>query len=251
MTIEMIDAIPRHLLMPQQTELVFTIVCGIGLVLSLVYMLLQIRKRGDLVPLYVYIGAALAFFYEPFADYIVLVYFPEQGQLAAIDIVDRKVPWFMFFSYVWYIAPFAVFFLDWVEKGISRSAWWGSFVVALVLGTLFEELGILLGLWTYYGEQPFRLFGLPLWIPFGFMCFVYGYAALVHGIVKYLPRNVHWIIAPTGPLAISGIHVATALPATSALYTTSNSGLLYLWATISILLSMMFLWALSQVYVKD
>ena len=251
MILETIDAIPRHLVMPQQTEMIFTTICGVGLILSLVYMALQIRKRGDLVPLYAYVGAALAFLYEPFADYMVLVYFPEQGQLTAIDVVDRRVPWFMFFSYVWYIAPFAVFFLNWVEKGITRSAWWGLFVLALVLGTLFEELGIYLGLWTYYGEQPFRLLGLPLWIPFGFMCFVYGYAALVHGVVNNLPKNVHWIIAPAGPLTISGVHVATALPATSALYSTSDTVWLYVWATVSILLSMMFLWVLSLLYVKD
>ena len=94
MIFETIDAIPRHLVMPQQTEMIFTTICGVGLILSLVYMALQIRKRGGLVPLYAYVGAALAFLYEPFADYMVLVYFPEQGQLTAIDVVDRRVPWF-------------------------------------------------------------------------------------------------------------------------------------------------------------
>ena len=64
MILETIDAIPRHLVMPQQTEMIFTTICGVGLILSLVYMALQIRKRGDLVPLYAYVGAALAFLYE-------------------------------------------------------------------------------------------------------------------------------------------------------------------------------------------
>ena len=157
----------------------------------------------------------------------------------------------MFFSYVWYIAPFALFFLSWVEKGISKSAWWIAFAIAFVLGTLFEEVAIYLGLWIYYGEQPFRLFGLPMWIPFGFMCFVYGYAAMVRTIVHKLPKDAHWLIAPMGPLTISGVHVASSLPATSALHTTTDVGWLSLWAAVSILLSVLFLWALSLAYVRD
>ena len=29
---------------------------------------------------------------------------------------------------MWYLAPFAVFFLDWAKAGIKASAWWGRLV---------------------------------------------------------------------------------------------------------------------------
>ena len=251
-SLETIAPIPRYMIVPQQTEMVFTVICFVGMLLTIAYMVIKIRQRGDLIPLYISIGALLAFFYEPFAHHMIWTYFPEQGQMTAIDVVGRKVPLFMVFAYVFYIAPFVIFFLDWVEKGITRKAWWISYAIAVVLAALFEELGIFLGLWTYYGDQPYRLFGFPLWLGFGFIsAFVYGYAAVAYGMMKNLPKRVHWIIAPAGPFVISGVHLGAILPATIALNTTMNMVWLYVWTTTSILLSLMFIWVLSLLFVKD
>ena len=241
---------PLGMTLPPVAQTVSLWINAIMVVLAVVYLLWQTRRRGDLVPIYVGIGAIAAILYEPLADHLVLVFFPPEGQVTSIEAWGRRIPLYLHLSYLWYLAPFAVVFLEWAKKGITASAWWTSWAVIWVLAAAFEEIFIKYGLWVYYGEQPFRLIQLPLWIPFTFVCFVFAIAAGVDGIVRFIPRRYHWLIVPAVPMLITGSHTAVSLPAATALNTTQDPLLLAIAAAASIVLSLLFIWTLSLLYVR-
>ena len=242
---------PLGMVLPPVAQTVALWLNAIMVVVAIGYLLWQTKRRGDLVPIYVAIGAIVAILYEPLADHLVLVFFPPEGQVTSIEAYGRRIPLYLHLSYLWYLAPFAIGFLDWAKKGITARAWWTTWAVIWVLATAFEEVFIKYGLWVYYGEQPFRLIELPLWIPFTFVCFVFAIAAGVDGIVKFIPRRHHWLIVPAVPMLITGSHTAVSLPAAMALNSTQDPAVLYIAGTASIVLSLLFIWTLSLLYVKQ
>jgi hypothetical protein len=82
------------------------------------------------------------------------------------------------------------------------------------------------------------VFGVPLWCPVTYSAFLMTISIGLQLMVKQLDRGHHWLIMFGLPLAMAGGHCAVSLPAAAAMYTTSNHALIWLGATISIILSL-------------
>ena len=66
-----------------------------------------------------------------------------------------------------------------------------------------------------------------------------------------LDRKLHWLIIPGLPMFMWGGHLAITMPASTAVFTTSEPLWLWVGATITMALSVTLAWAVSQVFCKD
>jgi hypothetical protein len=213
---------PSNVVMPATAQHVFLVVMSAMAVAAVGFSIRESRRRGDIVPLYLLAGAAVAIFYEPLGDFLVLALYPIRHQTGWIQMFGHKVPLFIEILYFWYFCPFVLLFMRMAQRGFTARSWWALWGGALAFASGFEVLGLHLKTWLYYGHQPLVVLKLPLWIPFTYVSFLFAIGAGVYGIANHLGRRHHWLIVPAMPLLLAASHAATSFPGASALYSTSD-----------------------------
>jgi len=159
------DTFPLDAVVPAPWQLVFTIAFGIPAFAFCIYAIYLLIKEKDLVPLLIMIGAAIATYEEPIVDVLAKCWWPAVGQWTAIEAFDRPIPWLCVFAYMAYYGGMVILLARAFEKGVSRKQFFTVFYIAIIANVAMEPIPLNLGLWMYYGDQPFAIFGYPLYWP--------------------------------------------------------------------------------------
>lgn len=101
------------------------------------------------------------------------------------------------------------------------------------------------GLWTYYGEQPFRVGGIPLWC-----AFINGHSFIASAVVlvlllRVLPQNRQFLIIPVMPAVVLGTHTAGLMAGLSAVSSTSNSTMTTAGTLVALAFTVLMCWIYS------
>ena len=199
---------PSGLVTPYTAELVFTLLGAIPLAAVLVAAVRNlVRGRGPLL-LFCLIGGGLAALYEPFVDVLGLVYL-QNGSLGTFTLLGRTMPLFVPIIYPWYVGGLAYLTYCKLSQGLSRRALFGLWAVFALVNFALEAPGLLTGVYTYYGKQPWNLWGHPLW----WGC-VNGLTALLAGALVYALR----------PHLTTNLRLAAVIPVVYMADGISNAG---------------------------
>ena len=217
--------VPVRALMPHTTQTILIIAMAVLAAASVTYAFRESRRRGDLVPLFLVVGAGLAVFYEPLGDTLVKVYYTERGQETWIHAFGLDIPAFIGLLYLWYMPVGAYVLMRLSERGISRRTWWTIWGSFLTFAISFEMLVLTAGgtTWIYHGTQAFKVLHVPVLTPFTYVSFVVTIALGVCAMARFLPRSRHWLIVPAVPMLMVCGHAATSLPLAIALYSPTTS----------------------------
>ena len=235
---------PHGVTMPSTAQIVLLVTMSAFALAAIAFVLRETRVRKDLIPVYLLVGAAIAIFYEPLGDFLVLAFYPVRHQIGWITMFGHKVPAFIEVLYFWYFCPFVLVFLRLARKGFTPRTWWTLWAGTLAFCCGFEILGLHLKTWLYYGPQPLVVAKLPLWVPFTYVSFLFAISAGVYGIATRLDRRYHWLVIPATPLLLAASHAAISFPAASALYSTTNKTVILLAAIASIAAAALLSWGL-------
>jgi hypothetical protein len=124
------------------------------------------RGRGPIF-LWCLIGGAIAVVWEPIVDVLGQCWLPSRGQhWIAFTLLNRHIPLMMPFVYSWFVGGQAYLFYLLFKRGIDRRRLFGLWGVVFLVNIALETPGIATGVYTYYGHQPFDLWGFPLWWAF-------------------------------------------------------------------------------------
>src|SRR5437764_4940195 len=137
--------VPVRALMPHTTQTILIIAMAVLAAASVTYAFRESRRRGDLVPLFLVVGAGLAVFYEPLGDTLVKVYYTERGQETWIHAFGLDIPAFIGLLYLWYMPVGAYVLMRLSERGISRRTWWTIWGSFLTFAISFEMLVLTAG----------------------------------------------------------------------------------------------------------
>jgi hypothetical protein len=248
---KILDQVPWDAVMPAGPQSILIALSVLLFALSLWYIVIEIRRRGDWVPLYAFLGGGLIIVYEPLGDILVSVLYPIHGQIGWIDMFGRQIPLFIGVLYFWYMSVPALYFLRRVEQGLTKAALWRLYGMTLAIAIAIELFGVNLDAWVYYGPHPYVLFGVPLWCPLTYSAFLMTISMGLHAMVQALDRRHHWLIVLGVPLFMSGGHAACALPAAAAMFTTSDPLWIALGGAASIGLSLLLVYTASQIFCVD
>ena len=237
--------------MPQGPQLFFIIFNAAILIAAIVFVVSELRRRKDAVPLFIFIGAGLAIFYEPLGDMLVSALYPHQHQIVWINTFGRKIPLFIGLLYFWYMSVPTLIFLRALEKGLTTRLVWTMYATTIAIATAYELLGVNLGAWLYYGEHAFQVFGVPLWAAFTYGGFCFVLCAGTDILLKVLDRSQQWLLIPALPLLLAGGHCALALPGATPMFSDWSMAWRYAGASLSIGLSMVLVWGVSKAYCRQ
>jgi hypothetical protein len=200
--------------MPAALQTVLLILTGIAAAGVLVWSVLRWVRHRDPLALWVILGTQLAAPYEGLGDRLLHVYYPELGQIGFLYAFGRDVPLFVQLLYLPYIVSFVVFFVRRLQtSGFTTRSWWTTWVLALVSTNVMEMAVLQFGpAWTYYGDQPVVVFGIPVWVALTNTTFLFSIATAAYVITARTARRLHWLVVPATVICLAAGHAVIAFP---------------------------------------
>ena len=190
---------------PEPAGTIFLIGTSIIMVAILVWWAIghQRQKHGWVLPL-VFAGTALsAIMIEPIYDNTLLYWYPVENSLAFFHGYERTIPWYVPLGYAWFFGGSAYLVWRVIDAGASARRIWQLFFATAAVDWLAVSICEWLELSAFYGNQPYHIFGSPIWFSF---CDATGGFVLGAALAKFVPyldgaRRLWLLILPSFPYA--------------------------------------------------
>jgi hypothetical protein len=153
---------PVDLSAPSTGSWVFTILCAVLLSGATIWAL-QRASKGDNLGLFALAGGFVASLIEAMLDNLGLLWFATDNHAIVFHAFGRSMPFFVVAGYAFYFGAMAYYTVYAIGKGKSGRYLWGIYAFGWVFDWALETTGSGLGLYHYYGPQPFNVFDIPLW----------------------------------------------------------------------------------------
>jgi hypothetical protein len=226
-------------------QAVFTVGVTIPWVIAVALAIRSLVKHGSPALGLFLVGGALCTFWEPVVDVLGMCFFPRTNQWVGLEVFGRPIPLFMWPVYSWFVGGQAYLFWRAFQNGISARTIWRAWLAICLVNVVLETPGLLMNVYTYYGDQPFNPWGLPLWWPP-----VNATMPLVAGFVIYQvwPHLIGWrklAVVALLPMADGMANAATALPVWTTLNTQLGKAATYPAAVVTAGLAALVVWCIT------
>jgi hypothetical protein len=213
-----------------------TIAPSLALLVAVGFGIREWRRTGQPLLLAVLIGGALCTLIEPVVDAVGQVYLREHNATLVFTLAGRGMP-------IW-VPPFwAVFgglqtylFCNLLRSKPDTRRYWKVVLTVFSIALFLEVPSTALGLYEYFGHQPFNPTGMPLWWLFTYLGGL-GAAALIVGHPEIFRGPRVFLAVPLVPSAIAGWMAATGWPTFLALQSGAGLAVTYPAAVVTAVLS--------------
>jgi hypothetical protein len=235
---------PVEMVMPPINTAV-AIANGAILALVALWVAKQARRDRSPIPLLILLGAAVSSLQEPIYDIVGAVWYPDHQSVAYLRAFNVSIPLWLIPGYAWYIGGLGNYMVKVMRDGGGRPLWQYYFVFWLANFAL-EMPGLNLGIYRYYGDQPFRLFGFPLWMAVtnGLMPLMIG--ALFNSLRGVLKGPAVLLTVVLVPMVVGTAQIAAGWPIWLAL----NAGIGVSGTSAAALVSLAFAFCIIYVLSK-
>jgi hypothetical protein len=239
---------PWDMVMNQTGQTVFTVFVIIPWVVLLALAGRALVRDRSAAPLLFMLGGMCSIVMEPVVDVMGMCFFPIHGQWVGLEtFAGRPVPIFMWPVYSWFVGGQAFLLWRTLQRGtLTGPRLWRHWLTAWGVNIVLETPGVLMGVYTYYGAQPFNLWGLPLWWP-AVNATMPVVAAF--GVHKSWPHLRGWrllAIVPLVPMADGLVNGGLAWPTWSALHSDVGYAATYPASILTIALAALAIWVLTN-----
>jgi len=213
-------------------------------VLTLLWSLYRSKVEGSLSPLYYCVGGALTCFLEPILTRLLDATHAQVGQRVAFESLGQMVPWHAAISYTFYFGlAYLLLVPAFRERRFTARAVWGILLGVTASAWLYEVPLIRIGLWKYYGEQPYQVFGVqPFYWSAASMAMLLVPTTLIARYEDYLKGWRKILIMPLAPIGAIGGAAGTCWPIWFALNSPYGYGVKFFAATLTIAFTVFVAW---------
>jgi hypothetical protein len=244
-------AAPVDMVMPAMAQLIFIVANGVICAAAFVYAEVHRRRTRSAIGYLLLLAGAATVINEPVVDVLGLCWFADKGSIGLFRAWGFTIPAFMLPVYGWYVGGQALLAFDAIQSGITTRRLFRMYAVFALVNAALEIPGLNMGIYAYYGIQPFELLGFPLWWPICNALMPIVMAAIVSRLLPYLPGPRRVLIVLLGPMAAGMTNGAIAVPTWVAL----NSGT-PLWGTrvaalVSLIMGLTLAFLVSRIVAID
>ncbi|WP_330254954.1 hypothetical protein OG874_10635 [Nocardia sp. NBC_00565] len=171
-----------------------------------------LARRGEILGVVVLVGGLLTSLFEPLADYIGLLWFADDNVGITLNLVGRHIPLYVVLGYMFFFGLLGYVDYRAIVLGAGKKYFIYSFATAFFFDWVLQSTGAAFDLYSYFGNDPFRVFGAPLW-----WFAIDGSATILIAFVLFLLRHrmVGWgrlLPAVTVLPIYAGWNAAVGLP---------------------------------------
>lgn len=170
-------------------------------------------KHRSIWPLIIIASGFIMFPLEPVYDDSFHIWFYNGGDIWPFYTSYGMVqPIWVPITYLWIYGGPALLVARRVEAGLSRRGVIKLAVFVYAVFTIFELVGVNLGVYGYYGSQAFQIAGFPIWMSVNntAICIVGG--VLFAHMRKRLEARAVWASVITMPLVFGALSLGAAFP---------------------------------------
>ena len=228
----------------------FTLWAGGFALLVLPYVLYRLRRYGDTVLLFTWIGGFICSLGEPMLDHLGHLWWPTNLPGPAFSAYDLNVPLLIPPCYVAFVAMTGYFAYRMMQRGLTARQVFYVWLAIASTDLALEFPGVLTNVYRYYGNEPFYLGNFPMhwgWLN--------GTGMLMVGFLLYLVvprlRGVQKGLVLLVPVtAFLGSYGMTAWPA----FMSINANLSGVWMDLvdafSLVLCLLVVWGVAETVAK-
>ncbi|MCW3014514.1 MAG: hypothetical protein JWO02_1606 [Solirubrobacterales bacterium] len=200
-----------------------------------------------MLPVYLFAAGALGVVLEPYTNVLGLAAYPEIGQATWLRSLGRDIPVYVGLIYLFYWAPMWLLLVDWFAAGIRVRTYW-MLCGALVIGALVVDvIAIHYRLWVFYGQQPLRVGGMPVWWAFANSHALIASTVALSLLLKVLPRGRQFLLVGLMPAIMVAAHTGGSVAATCTVGSTNDRTVTLLGTSATVVLILGLLWVYSLV----
>ncbi|HTK65807.1 MAG TPA: hypothetical protein VL595_25720 [Pseudonocardia sp.] len=145
-----------------------TVLTAATSVVALGFALFTLRlclRRRTWAPALLLASGVLCLVLEPVYDDQFHIWFHDRGQMwGTYSAYGMTQPVWVPITYAWCYGGLALLVWRRLMDGMTRAGLLRMTGMLWAIFTVFELVGINLGVYTYFGDHPLRLFGLPIWV---------------------------------------------------------------------------------------
>lgn len=158
----MTAAPPVDLSAPSGGSWFFTILC-LAIFAGATGWALARAARGDYLGVVMLAGGLVANLIEAMLDNLGLLWFATDNKLIVLHEFSRSMPLYVVLGYGFYFGAMSYYVTYALGRGAGPRHLWAVFVFGWFFDLVLETTGSAIGLYKYYGPEPFNPWGVPLW----------------------------------------------------------------------------------------
>lgn len=211
------------------SQTIVTCVTWTAVLVIVVVAVRMARKRATAVPVMMVIAALVQSLNEPLWDDAFHLFWYRPGQWTWLSSFGYPQPVWLPSTYVIVYCVPGLILLSKLERGASRQWLYRAFGGVFLFFAAFETLATSIGLYAYFGPQPFRvLTDYPLWMAGLEACHVLVWAILLAKVGPLLSGWRSLFVVPLFSVSFCSIMFGAGMPALAAINSNSvGTGLRY------------------------
>jgi hypothetical protein len=203
--------------MPQMPQSIFIAANILICACAFVYAERYRRRSGSPIGFLLLLAGAATVINEPVVDVLGLCWFAKQGSIGLFTAWGVTIPAFMLPVYCWYVGGQALFAYQAMQAGMTPGRLYRLYGIFALVNVALEVPALNMGIYAYYGRQPFQLLGFPLWWPICNALMPIVMAALVRVLLPSLSGYRSLLVILLGPMAAGMTNGAIGIPVWVAL----------------------------------
>jgi hypothetical protein len=230
--------------MPMTAQMWMLYVFSALAALTIIWALYRSRVHGSWTPLLYCIGGGLTCFQEPIHTRLLDATHAQVGQQVAFEGLGQLVPWHAAISYTFYFGlAYIILIPAFKERRYTSRQIWMILLAVTVAAWVYEAPLIYIGLWDYYGEQPYQPFGLqPIYWSAASMAMLIVPTTLIAKYEDFLTGWRKILIVPLAPIGAMAAAAGVCWPIWVALNSPASDGVKFFAATLTIAFSFFVAW---------
>jgi len=211
--------------MPQTLQTVLIVLLAGSTGAFLVRALVRWRSTGSALGVVLLGGGALASLNEPIIDALGLCWYPREDLISSFETIG-PMPLWCFFAYMTYYGGATFLLYERAKKGLTQAQLWKIAGLFLLSEIVFEITVTQLDGYSYYGNQPIEVGGMPVyWMVVNATGFFLAAAILLRAEELFAGRRV--LLAALVPPVSYGVGgLGAGWPVFSVLHTEGASDVL-------------------------
>jgi hypothetical protein len=242
---------PVDMIMPQAPQAIFIVANSIVCVVALVFAERWRRKSGSAVGYGLLLAGAATVINEPAVDILGLCWFAARGSIPLFKAWGVTIPLFMLPVYCWYVGGQAMIALAAIRRGSTTAQIFRLYGLFAVVNVALELPGLNMGIYAYYGNQPFEFLGFPFWWPICNALMPIVMACIVYFLLPHLEGWRLLLVILVGPMAAGITNGAIAVPVWVALNSGAPPWAAHLASLVSLVLGLTVAFLLTRLVATD
>jgi hypothetical protein len=242
---QMLHAPPVHLSAPSTGSWFFTVLCITIFAAAAVWAITR-AARGDLLGVVVLAGGLVASLIEAMLDNLGLLWFATDNHLIVFHAFGRSMPLYVVLGYGFYFGSISYFTLSGLRRGKGSGYLWRIYACAWLFDWALESTGSWVGLYKYYGPQPFNVASIPLWWMFVNPALPIAAGGLFHVMGERLRGPRALLIVALLPMCYGATYGAIAWPIFVALNSRLPEWVVWGAGALTAAFALLFVWLIIE-----